>query len=529
MFTAPRKTTLRLFPHAGRRPVGVRGSLNTWRLSGLSLLEPRHHDLRRPIAECQTKLAHKLPLGSNLTKLLVPLLALPGVLGGKRRGERRELCLDGVGFLDRVDAVVSGPNPCPVPLGSRRQVGRDHAGNEQSLVEPRAEDAVQPRPLKLVAVDADVLIVQRAVEASRGKVVRRRVESGLVIRQIHAAGDLTENRSREGLVRVCRLLGLELRNVPALGKRGKRPLLDLDRGERVNVVDRRGRGVGVNERGQIGSDLRSPDHGFGVPPHVRRQTQAGRQLRDSAVLAGARRAKPVQHVFGRHPVVLVDADQVVGAGVRLENVVADHVAVPVHLDPVHERPVRGNGLLVVVGRRGDLIGLDEPDVELHAAVWQPRIRKQQAERLAVEKLRLGGDAELVRQADVPRPVVPRPTNRTIRGSVARREQHPRPDADQIVALGHTDAVNVCVVRPLVPGSIADNPPDFRRKSGVGRERIGVCPMAGIVARLCRVEPGADRLRLGESHLPGRAGSGRLAARSRLGCGSLCHVKSSPGG
>ena len=371
--------------------------------------------------------------------------------------------------------------------------------------------------------------MQRAVEASGRKVVGTRVESGLVIRQIHAAGDLTENRSREGLVRVGRLFRLELRNVPALGKRGKRPLLDLDRGKRVNVVDRRGRGVGVDECSQIGSDLRGPDHGLRVAPHVRGQPQARRQFRDSAVLAGARRAEPVQHVFGRHPVVLVDSNEVVGAGVRLENVVADHVAVPVHLDPVHERPVGRHGLLIVVGWRGDLIGLHQPDVELHAAIVQPRIREQQAERLAVEELRLGGNAELVRQADLPRPVVPSPTDRPIRGGVARREQHPRPDADQIVALGDTDAVDVGVVGSLVPGSIANDPPDFRRKSGVGRERIGVCPMAGIVARLGSVVPGADRLRLGERHLPGRAGSGRLAARSRLGCGALCHVRSSPEG
>ena len=285
----------------------------------------------------------------------------------------------------------------------------------------------------------------------------------------------------------------------------------------------------MNKRGQIGSDLRSPDHGFGVPPHVRRQTQAGRQLRDSAVLAGARRAEPMQHVFRRHPVVLVDADQVVGTGMGLQDVVADHVAVPVHLDPVHERPVGRHGLLVVVGRRGDLIGFHQADVELHAAIWQPRIRKQQAERLAVEELRLGGDAKLVRQPDVPRPVVPRPTDRPIRGGVARRQQHPRSDADEIVGLRDADAVDVCVVCPLVPGSIANDPPDFRRQSRVRRERIGVRPMAGIVAGLSGIEPGADRLRLGERDLPGRAGGGRLAARSRLRCGALCHVKSSPGG
>ena len=141
-----------------------------------------------------------MPFGGDLPQLDIPLLALPCVLGCEARRERRELRLGGVGFLVRVDAFAAVPHPLPIPLRRRRQAGGNDAWDEKGFVEPRPEDAIKPSPLEFVTLDADVLLVQLAVQAGRRVVVRRGVESRLVVRQINAPRDLAEDRPREGLV-----------------------------------------------------------------------------------------------------------------------------------------------------------------------------------------------------------------------------------------------------------------------------------------------------------------------------------------
>ena len=92
----------------------------------------------------------------------------------------------------------------------------------------------------------------------------------------------------------------------------------------------------MNERGQIGGNLGGADDGLRVAPHVRGQPQTAGQLRDAAVLSRPGGAEPVQYLFRRHAVVLVDPDEVVAAGVPGENVVGDDVAVGVELHAVHK-------------------------------------------------------------------------------------------------------------------------------------------------------------------------------------------------
>ena len=197
----------------------------------------------------------------------------------------------------------------------------------------------------------------------------------------------------------------------------------------------------------------------------------------------------MNHRPSRHPLKLQVVHPVVAAGVEVQDLEGNHVADLVKLQTVDRVALGRDRLPHQLGRRGDHLGLDEPQVELHAR--ETRVVDHQGERFAVDNQGLTHRAEFARQVDRPAPVVERPLNRPVEVVAAALQLQPWPGADEVAGERRGDAREVGVVRSLVAGPVANVASHHRRESSVGRECVSVGPVAAIVAHLGGVVPGTN--------------------------------------
>jgi hypothetical protein len=200
----------------------------------------------------------------------------------------------------------------------------------------------------------------------------------------------------------------------------------------------------------------------------------------------------MHHLRRRHSLKLERVDAIVGAWVVVQHLIGNDVADGVELQAIDRAAVRSHRLRHQLRRRGDHLGLDEPQVELHAR--HPWIRNHQGECFAVDRLGICHRPQLAGKVDGPRPVKKQPLHLAVDVWRAGIELQARAGADQVVGLRLHDPGEVGVVRPLIPSTVADLPAHHRRECRIRRKRIGVRPVLAVVALAGGVVPGTHAQR-----------------------------------
>jgi hypothetical protein len=463
---------------------------------------------RRRLDEAQL-LLQVLLLGP-LAQGLLPVLAALGVDVGQRRRVGLQLELVRRGVLHRVDRLDARPEPAVRHRGDVEARGQE-PGDHHRLVEPRREQPVEQH-LAAGAVDPVPAVVDHVVQAARRVVVAGAVAQADVERDVQAAADLADQEPHEHLVGRRRLLGPELAQLGPGRQRGQHAPLDRQRLERRRILGAAvGRRLALEHAREVGGRLRGRQHRLGEAPQLGEQLDGRRDLRDAADLPRAVLPEPVQHLAGRHPVVLQRVERLEEQvpGVRLQDVVDRRVAALVQFDAV-DPGVGGEPQ----GRRRHLVRLDHLDVELGGPA-QAVVVDEQAEALAVADLAEAEQVQLLGQADRRRPLRPGLLDLAVGVRVGRPQLQPRAGADQVVGEGQGDAAGVGVVGDLVPRPAAEDRADL---VGVGRPRrqdVGLGPQAGVlVGRLGRVVAGLDAAAVAEEVGAAVAPPGRRRLRSR---------------
>ena len=184
-------------------------------------------------------------------------------------------------------------------------------------------------------LDPDRLEVHLVIESTGGVVVARGVSGGDGERHVEAASDLVEDFSLKLTVGRRGLRCFELPHLPSAGHRHQHAAFELNQVHRLECFRFSvGWGVGVEDSARESSDLGSCDDRQGVPSQVSEQRECRGDVWNPASLSRPVLAEVVDHAAGWHSVVL-DREAAGGvAGVLLENVVGDRVAVLVELNSV---------------------------------------------------------------------------------------------------------------------------------------------------------------------------------------------------
>ena len=148
---------------------------------------------------------------------------------------------------------MSIPEPLVRPIHDGAKAGGQETRDQNRLVEPGGENAIQNNALDVRLLDTDRFEIGLMIEPARGVVVARAISCRDVERHVQAAGDFVENLVLEFRIGGSRLFRLHLAHLPAARHGHERSLLQFDRFKRFGGVRLAvGRRIGVKDAGEVG-------------------------------------------------------------------------------------------------------------------------------------------------------------------------------------------------------------------------------------------------------------------------------------
>ncbi len=321
------------------------------------------------------------------------------------------------------------------------------------------------------------------IESARGVVVAGGIAGGDVVGHVQAASDLVENLPLEHVVCGRRLLGFYLRWLPTLRREDSHVRLKLHGRHRLDLSGiSAGGSIGLHHHSQVRRGLCCQNNRRCVPAKLREQWQGRQDIGQAAMLARPIGAEAVDNRLGIDTVIFSRQRSHATAGVPAENVVLVRIAKRVQDDPIDGRLPSQEQI-----GRGNLVGLDEPDVQVHSRLEAP-IREEYRERFAVGRPSHSHGSQLARQVHRLGPGSEVGFDLAVNLRVVGEHLKTRACADAVVGQCQHDPAGVRIVGHLVACPAAEYSPDIYRAGLVGGKIIRIGPVAAVVGcGLSRVE------------------------------------------
>ncbi|QDT62392.1 hypothetical protein SV7mr_49400 [Stieleria bergensis] len=271
------------------------------------------------------------------------------------------------------------PEPLVLERGVERAKRiRQIALDENGFAKPSVQDAVEHDAGELRLLDSDRFEVRLVVEPPTGIVVARRIPSSDIKRHVQATSDLVEDLFFKLAVRGRWLLALHLSHLPTAGHRQQHSLFKLDRFKRFGRIGLTIRGsVGVENASEFSRSFRSCKDRKRESPQLCKQWQRRCDVRDASNLSRAIATKVMDNIRCWHGVVFIIDDKESIAGVILQYVVRDRIPSGIEPDAIEIAARVGHQ-----SRRGDLVGFDQLQIEVHRS-FEPFVARKQSERFTI--------------------------------------------------------------------------------------------------------------------------------------------------